>query len=233
MEPLRVLIVDDQLITRRGLCSLFASVPEITLVGEASSGAEAVELVAQEEPDVVLMDLRMPGMSGIEATRRIHRSHPHIGILVLTGFEEDAFIFPALRAGARGYLLKNADQHELLRAIQTVAGGGGIFSPGIAQRVMQYLAAPPPTLPRQFFEELTTREQAMLELIAQGKTNSEIAERLVLSPKTVSNAISTILLKVQAADRAKLMLMALEAGLGREGSSQEEAGEGEQDGGRG
>jgi DNA-binding NarL/FixJ family response regulator len=170
------------------------------------------------EPDVILMDLRMPVLNGIEATRRIHRAQPHIGILVVTVFEDDTSVFPAIRAGARGYLLKNTDQEELHRAIQTVANGGAIFSPGIAVRVMQYLTTPTPPAPKQAFDELTTREHSILEHLAHGSSNAEIAEKLGISSKTVSNNISNILLKLQATDRAKLMLMALEAGIGHKES---------------
>ena len=190
------------------------------MVGEAANGEEVVDLAAALQPDVILMDLRMPGMNGIEATRRIHRASPHIAILVLTVFEDDTSVFPAIRAGARGYLLKNADQAELVRAIRTVSDGGAIFSPGIAQRVLGYLNKPEPDLPKNVFDELTLRERQILELVAQGKTNSEIASSLNLSSKTVSNNISNVLLKVQAADRAKLMLMALEAGWGQERKSE-------------
>lgn len=139
---------------------------------------------------------------------------PHIGILVVTVFEDDTSVFPAIRAGARGCLLKNTEQDELLRAIYTVMNSGAIFSPGIAQRVLSYLNTPVPNTPQHIFDELTSREREILELIAQGKTNTEIAESLSLSLKTVSNNISNVLLKVQATDRAKLMLMALDAGLG-------------------
>jgi DNA-binding NarL/FixJ family response regulator len=215
METIRVLIADDQTITRSGIRSLLAAQEDIEIVGEAQNGEEAFELASSTQPDVILMDLRMPGVNGIEATRRIHRTFPHIGILVLTVFEDDTSVFPAIRAGARGYLLKNAEQEELLRAIDTVANGGAIFSPGIAQKVLGYLHAPPQDVPEQLFDELTSREREVLELIAQGKTNSEIASLLNLSPKTVSNNISNVLLKVHAADRAKLMLMALEAGMGK------------------
>ncbi|HZU01044.1 MAG TPA: response regulator transcription factor [Ktedonobacteraceae bacterium] len=215
MEVLRVLIADDQVITRNGLRVLLTSVPEVEVVGEAANGAQAIELAALLEPDVILMDLKMPVVNGIEATRRIHRSSPHIAILVVTIFADDISVFPAIRAGASGYLLKDADQAELLRAIQTVAKGGVIFSPGIARRVLQYLAELPPNAPPQAFDELTPREREILELIAQGYSNVEIAEQLVLSPKTVSNHVSNVLLKLQATDRTKLMLMALEAGLGQ------------------
>jgi DNA-binding NarL/FixJ family response regulator len=215
METIRILIADDQTITRSGIRSLLAAQVDVEIVGEAQNGEEAIEFASSTQPDVILMDLRMPGINGIDATRRIHRTYPHIGILVLTVFEDDTSVFPAIRAGARGYLLKNTEQVELLRAIHTVANGGAIFSPGIAQKVLGYLHAPPPDVPEQLFDELTSREREILELIAQGKTNSEIASLLNLSPKTVSNNISNVLLKVHATDRAKLMLMALEAGMGK------------------
>ncbi|HLB47212.1 MAG TPA: response regulator transcription factor [Anaerolineales bacterium] len=214
MDTIRLLIADDQTITRSGLRTLLASQEAIEVVGEARNGEEAIELAVSLQPDLILMDLRMPGINGIEATRRIHRTSPHIGILVLTVFEDDTSVFPAIRAGARGYLLKNTEQDELLRAIRTVANGGAIFSPGIAGRVLGYLNPPAPNVPKHAFDELTNREREILELIARGKTNSEIAEALSLSPKTVSNNISNVLVKVQATDRAKLMLMALEAGMG-------------------
>ena len=217
MEIIRLLIADDQTITRSGLQSLLALQADIQIVAEAQDGAEAIERAALLQPDVILMDLRMPGVNGIEATRRIHRSSPHIGILVLTVFEDDTSVFPAIRAGARGYLLKNTGLDELVRAIRTVAGGGAIFSPGIAQRVLGYLSPPEPSALKSVFDELTQREHEVLELLAQGKTNPEIAESLNLSPKTVSNNVSNVLAKVQATDRAKLMLMALEAGMGHVG----------------
>jgi len=215
MDTIRILIADDQTITRSGIRSLLTAQQDIEIVDEAQNGEEAINLAASLQPDLILMDLRMPLINGIDATRRIHRASPHIGILVLTVFEDDTSVFPAIRAGARGYLLKNTEQEELLRAIHTVAEGGAIFSPGIAQKVLGYLHSPPTDLPEQLFDELTSREREILELIAQGKTNAEIATQLNLSPKTVSNNISNVLLKVHAADRAKLMLMALEAGMGK------------------
>jgi DNA-binding NarL/FixJ family response regulator len=215
MENIRILIVDDQTITRSGLQNLLAAQPDLAIVGEARDGQEAIEMADALQPDVILMDLRMPGTNGIEATRRIRRTSPHIHILVLTVFEDDTSVFPAIRAGASGYLLKNTEQDELLRAVRTVAGGGAIFSPGIAQRVLSYLNAPAPGVSADIFDELTAREREILELIARGQTNAEIALILSLSPKTVSNYISNVLLKVHATDRAKLMLMALEAGMGK------------------
>ncbi len=218
MDNIRILIADDQTITRSGLQLLLSASPNLEIVGEARNGQEAIEAAAALQPDVILMDLRMPGINGIEATRHIHRTSPHIGILILTVFEDDTSVFPAIRAGARGYLLKNSEQAELLQAIQTVASGGAIFSPGIAQKVLGYLTtAVSDRMPPHIFDELTAREQEILELIAQGKTNAEIAAALSLSAKTVSNYISNVLLKVHATDRAKLMLMALKAGLGAKG----------------
>ena len=216
MDTIRILIADDQVITRQGLRTMLSAAPGIEVLGEAANGAEVIELAASLQPDVILMDLKMPGINGIEATRLIHRTSPHLAILVVTIFADDTSVFPAIRAGASGYLLKDAGQAELLRAIQTVATGGVIFSPGSARRVLQYLAAPPSNAPPQAFDELTPREREILELIARGHSNAEIAERLVLSPKTVSNHISNVLLKLQAADRTKLMLLALEAGLGQQ-----------------
>lgn len=217
-EPTRVLVADDQAITRSGLKGLLSSFPGVAVVGEAADGAEVVAKAAELEPDVILMDLRMPVVNGIEATRRIHRASPNLGILVVTVFEDDTSVFPAIRAGARGYLLKNADGAELLRAVQTVAAGGVVFSAGIAGRVLGYLSAPPPELPRGLLGELTGRERSILELLAHGLSNAEIAERLGVSPKTVSNNVSNVLLKLQATDRARLMLMALEAGFGKPAS---------------
>jgi len=216
METIRILIADDQLITRQGLRTLLAATPGIEVIGEAANGAEVIELAANLQPDVILMDLKMPGINGIEATRRIHRTSPHIALLIVTMFADDTSVFPAIRVGAGGYLLKDADQAELVRAIQTVAAGGVIFSPGIARRVLQYLAEPPSNAPPQAFDELTPREREILELIARGYRNAEIAEQLVLSLKTVSNHVSNVLLKLQAADRTQLMLLALEAGLGQQ-----------------
>src|SRR5262245_39570844 len=151
MEGIRILIADDQAITRSGLQTMLAAHQDMQVIGEARDGKEVVELAASLQPDVILMDVRMPGINGIEATRRIHRTSPHIAILVLTVFDDDTLVFPAIRAGAGGYLLKNAEQEELLRAIRTVANGGAIFSPGIAQKVLGYLNAPQPNAPKDSF----------------------------------------------------------------------------------
>ena len=221
MEKIRLLIADDQVITRSGLRVLLSAADELQIVGEASNGEEAIAMANAEQPDVILMDLRMPGVNGIEATRRIHRTSPHIGILILTVFEDDASVFPAIRAGARGYLLKNSEQEELVRAIRTVAAGGAVFSPGIAQKVLGYLSVPQKQPTANLFDELTEREREILHWIARGKTNAEIATNLNLSVKTVSNYISNVLLKVHATDRAKLMLIALDAGLGQKETGSE------------
>lgn len=214
MERIRVLIADDQEITRSGLRALLDASESIEVVAEARDGAECVALAGELQPDVVLMDLRMPGINGIEATRRIHRLQPHIGILVVTVFADDTSVFPAIRAGARGYLLKDAGRDELRLAVETVARGGAIFSPGIAMKVMTYLSASLQPLPGPDFADLTGRERAILEQLAQGLSNQEIATRLGISAKTVSNNVSNILSKLQAVDRARLMLIALDAGLG-------------------
>lgn len=213
-EPLRILLVDDHPLVRNGLRALLSSVADMMVVGEAASGEEAITQTTELQPDIILMDLNMPGLNGIEATRRIVQAHPHIGILVLTMLEDDASVFAAMRAGARGYLLKGADQADVLRAIGAAAHGEAIFSPPIARRLMQYFANMQPILPQAAFPDLTEREREILGLIALGKSNAEIAEALVLSPKTVSNHVSNIFSKLQVVDRAQAVLRAKQAGLG-------------------
>jgi DNA-binding NarL/FixJ family response regulator len=192
--------------------TLLQSVPETEVVGDASTGEEAMTQAAALQPDVILMDLHMPGQNGIEATRAILRVSPHIGILVLTMFEEDDSVFAAMRAGARGYLLKGADQAEILRAIHAVSHGEAIFSPAIAERLTQYFAALGQAPLSPVFPDLTDREREVLGLIAQGHSNGEIASRLVLSQKTVRNHVSNIFSKLQVADRAQAIIRAREAG---------------------
>jgi DNA-binding NarL/FixJ family response regulator len=214
MEPIRVLIAEDNARFRDGLRALLSSAPGFELAGEVGTGEEAVTRARALQPDVVLMDLRMPGLDGIEATRRIVQDSPHIAVLALTMLEDDDSVFAAMRAGARGYLLKGTLKAEILRAIQGVASGEAIFGPAIARRLMQYFATARPPGLAQTFPELTEREGEILVLIAQGRTNPEIAERLCLSLKTVRNHVSNIFSKLQVADRAQAVVRAREAGLG-------------------
>ncbi len=214
MERIRILIADDHQLFRDGLRALLRSAPDTEVAGEATTGDETITLAASLQPDVILMDIQMPGINGIEATRRILHTSPHIGVLMVTMFEDDASVFAAMRAGARGYLLKGANHAEMLRAIRAVSGGEAIFSPAIALRLMDFFAnMRMPELP-QVFPELSEREREILDLIAQGDKNAEIADRLVLSEKTVRNHVSNILSKLQAADRAELIIRAKNAGLG-------------------
>jgi DNA-binding NarL/FixJ family response regulator len=214
MESIRVLIADDHTLFRDGLRALLASVPDIEVVGEASSGKEALRLAFEYQPDVILMDVQMPDLNGIEATRQILRTSPHVGIIILTMFQDDDSVFAAMRAGARGYVLKGADQGVLLRAVRAVANGESLFSPEIAARLMQFFASFEPASRTELFPELTEREREILSLIADGQTNAEIAEKLVISMKTVRNHVSNIFSKLQVADRAQAAIRAREAGLG-------------------
>jgi DNA-binding NarL/FixJ family response regulator len=213
VEKIRVLIADDHTLFRDGVRALFASAADVELVGEAATGEDAVALATSLQPDLIIKDLQMPGMNGIEATRRIINTSPHIGILVVTMFDDDHSVFASMQAGARGYVLKGANHAEMLRAIRAVASGEAIFSPAIATRMMDYFGniRPHPSLP--VFPELTEREREILKFIAQGHKNTEIAAQLVLSPKTVRNHITNILSKLQVADRAEAILRAREAGL--------------------
>lgn len=216
MENIRILIADDNQRFRVGLKALLASTPDAELAGEASTGSEAILMAERLQPDVILMDIQMPGINGIDATRQILQTSPHIGILILTMFEDDDSVFAAMRAGARGYLLKGALKGEILRAIRGVYSGEAIFGPAIARRLTQYFAQPRASALATEFPELTDREQEILELIAQHHTNPEIAQRLSLSPKTVRNHVSNIFAKLQVADRAQAIIRARQAGIGRE-----------------
>jgi DNA-binding NarL/FixJ family response regulator len=213
-EALRVLIADDHPLFRNGMHALLAAESGLEVAGEATSGEEAVAMAADLQPDVVLMDIQMPGLSGIEATRRILHTSPQIRVLIVTMFEDDQSVFTAMRAGARGYVLKGVRPEEMLRAIQTVGHGGAIFSPSIATRVLEFFGGLQPAAFPHALPELTEREREMLALIAKGQSNAAIAKQLVLSPKTVSNYVSNIFSKLQVADRAQAMLRAREAGLG-------------------
>ncbi len=216
MDRLRVLTADDHPVFRDGLRLLLEATPDTELVGEASTGEEAIALALSLRPHVVLMDIQMPDLSGIEATRRILAADPGIGVVVVTMYEDDASLFAAMRAGARGYVLKGAGRADILRAIRGVASGDAIFGPAIARRLIGFFAAPRPVAPPSAFPELTEREREILALIAEGRGNAEIAERLFLSPKTVRNNVSTILGKLQVTDRAAAIVKAREAGLGQE-----------------
>ncbi len=216
--PIKVLIADDHVFYREGVRALLSNVADIEVVGEANNGEEAISHAKALHPNVILMDLKMPGMNGIDATRKIHEAQPTIGVLVITMFDDDDSVFAAMRAGARGYLLKDADKDEVVRAIVAVERGEAIFSPAIAQRMMQYFAAPSNQSNRKSqpdeFAELTDRELEILDLIAQGHNNLAIANKLSLSIKTVQNYVSNILTKLQVADRSQAIVRAREAGLG-------------------
>jgi DNA-binding NarL/FixJ family response regulator len=217
VEPIQILIADDHPLFRDGLRALLESVADMLVLGEVATGQEVIEAAMSSQPDLILMDIQMPHLSGIEATRRIVQASPHICILILTMFEDDESVFAAMRAGARGYLLKGATQEETLRAIRAVANGEAVFGAGIAEHLMRYFGSVRPTArsgPAQFFPELTEREYEILTLIAQRWSNAQIAEHLVLSPKTVRNHVSNVLAKLQVADRTEAMHAAWTVGLG-------------------
>jgi DNA-binding NarL/FixJ family response regulator len=210
----RVLIADDHEAFRSGLGAVLRTASDLVVVGEASTGVEAVERTRQLQPDVVLMDVNMPGLDGVEATRRIVDRSPHVAVLVLTMLDDDETVFAAVRAGARGYLLKGAQRAELVRAVRAVASGEAIFGPGVARRLMAFFARPAPRADPVAFPELTEREREILELVARGHSNAEITAALVLSPKTVRNHVSNVFSKLQVRDRAEAIVRAREAGLG-------------------
>jgi DNA-binding NarL/FixJ family response regulator len=215
MDTLRILVAEDHPLFRKGMISLLSSVPEFEVIGEAATGEKAVVRAAQLQPDVILMDLQMPQVNGIEATRRILQESPSVRILVVTLFEDEDSVFMALRAGARGYVLKDADEEDVVHAIRAVGKGEAIFSPAVASRVLAYFAASPPGgAPPQAFPTLTEREREILNLIAQGHPNPSIARHLSLSTKTVGNYVSNIFTKLRVADRTQAIIRAREAGLG-------------------
>ena len=213
MDPIRLLIADDHAFYREGVRTMLLGLPEMEVIGEASGGDEIIASAEALQPDVILMDIKMPGMNGIEATRRILHASPHIQVLVVTMFEDDDSVFAAMRAGARGYLLKDADQDELVRAVKAVSRGEAIFSPAIAQRMIHYFSALPQTASAMAFPDLTAREREILHLIAQGQSNATIAQHFTLSLKTVQNHVSNIFSKLQVVDRAQAIVRARDAGL--------------------
>jgi DNA-binding NarL/FixJ family response regulator len=212
---IRVVLADDHPVVRAGLAALLTSLDGIEVVGVASTGREAVREVITSRPDVAVLDLQMPDLDGFAATRELGRSAPDVAVLVLTMFEDDDSVFAAMRAGARGYLVKGAEQEEIARAIQAVAAGEAIFGPGVARRMLGFFSAPPPAA--EPFPELTTRERQILDLLAAGLSNSAIADRLDLASKTVANNVSAIFTKLGIADRSAAIVRARNAGLGTDG----------------
>ena len=212
MKPIRILIADDHPVFRFGMRALLNSDSEMMVVGEAKTGEEAIVMAETLKPDVILMDINMPGIHGIEATRQIVTRFPSISVLMVTMMEDDT-VLAALRAGARGYLLKGAEGDETLHAIRTVASGGSIFSPAITDRLIGYISSPKSESQR-VFSDLTEREYEILRLMAKGLTNTAIAERLVISPKTVRNNVSIIFDKMRVTSRGEAIAKAHEAGVG-------------------
>lgn len=218
MDIIRLLVVDDHTLFREGLSALLSTIEDIEIIGEATTGEEAESLANSLQPDVILMDINMPGMKGVEATRQILKTSPAIGIIMVTMLEDDASIFSAMRAGARGYVLKGAQHQELLQTIRAVAEGQALFGPPIATRIMGFFndqgAKIKSVLPEEVFPDLTPRELEVLELIAEGANNTQIAEKLVISDKTVRNHITNVFSKLQVADRAAAIIRARDVGLG-------------------
>ena len=210
-EPIRLLLADDHPMFLSGLRLVLAAQPDLQVAAEANDGESAIAAAAEHQPDVVVMDLHLPRLNGIEATRRIVATSPHIAVLILTMFDDDDSVFAAIRAGARGYLLKGAGHDELVRAVRAVANGEAIFGPGIAVRLLHHFTAPSP---QPALPELTPREREVLDLIARARNNSDIARLLGLSQKTVRNHVSNIFTKLQVADRAQAIVRARTAGLG-------------------
>ena len=213
-STIRILIADDHALVREGLRAVLGSEPDMEVVGEAATGKEVIERATELGPDVILMDIQMPSINGIEATRRILDASPKVGVVVLTMFEDDESVFSAMRAGARGYVLKGAHPSEILKVLRAVAGGEAYFGPEIARRLVHFFSTPKSASPAEAFPELTAREREILDLIARGHNNATIAARLFVSPKTVGNHISHIFTKLQVADRAQAIIRAREAGLG-------------------
>ncbi|NMO53965.1 response regulator transcription factor [Actinoplanes sp. TBRC 11911] len=214
-SPVRVLIADDHPMFRFGLTAAIGAAPEIDLLGEASSGAELVEMVDRITPDVVITDLAMPGTDGVSATREIKARHPAVAVLVLTMHEDDEAVFGAIRAGARGYLLKGAESGDIVRAVLSVARGDAVYGTNVAQRIVDCLTGANAEHAGTVFPELTDREREILELVAGGQTNHEIARRFVLSEKTIRNNVASILAKLQVGSRAAAVAKARDAGLGK------------------
>jgi len=219
MKPIRVLIADDHALFREGVHAILKSVPDIEIVGEAGTGQEAIKLASDLVPDVILMDIQMPDLNGVEATQHILKVQPDVGIIIITMLEDDDSLFSAMQAGARGYVLKGADKAEMLKSIRAVAEGEALFGPAIAARLLNFFQGNHPrskdvshSIP---FPELTEREREVLACIARGDTNAEIAEGLSISLKTVRNHVSNIFTKLQVVNRAQAAIRARDAGLGK------------------
>jgi len=215
-ESVRILLVDDQRLMREGLRVLLELEAGLEVVGEAADGGEAVDVYADLQPDVVFMDVRMPGMDGVEATRRLRERWPQARVIILTTFDDDEYVFEGLRAGARGYLLKDVSGHELAEAARTVAAGGALIEPSVARKVVAEfarLAAPSRPVDAGLPEPLSEREREVLQLLAQGLSNREIAFKLSLAEGTVKNYVTTILQKLDVRDRTQAALRGRELGL--------------------
>ncbi len=219
MNPIRLLVADDHALFREGLAALLSATKDVELVGEAASGEEVLLKARELQPDVILMDINMPGVDGVQATRNILKTQPEIAVVMVTMLEDDASVFSAMRAGARGYVLKGAQHEELLETIRAAAGGQVLFGPDIAARMMGFFQNLASTndqaTPGEAFPELTSRELEVLELIAQGVANNRIAKELVISDKTVRNHITSIFSKLQVVDRSQAIVKARDAGLGK------------------
>jgi len=219
MKPIRVLIVDDHALFREGVHAILKSVPDIKVAGEAGTGQEAITLASDLMPDVILMDIQMPDLNGVEATEQILKNHPNVGVIIVTMLEDDDSLFSAMRAGARGYVLKGADKAEMLKSIRAVAGGEVLFGSAIAARLLNFFRErqkqsknEPSSIP---FSDLTDREREILSYIAHGDTNNEIADQLTISLKTVRNHVANIFNKLQVTNRAQAAIRARDAGLGK------------------